>query len=128
MEGYMKVAVVGSRSLMIPDLSTYLPKDTTEIVSGGAQGIEACAREYAQAKGIKLTEFLPNYEKYGKDAPLKRNLQIIDYADTVIAFWDGESRGTGYVIDQCLRINKSLTVYAKKESGNIELALNPFEC
>ncbi len=124
----MKVAIVGSRDLTVPDLSIYLPKDTTEIVSGGARGIDACAREYAQAHQIKLTEFLPEYEKYGKSAPLERNLQIIDYADMVIAFWDGVSRGTGAVIDQCLHINKPLTVYAKKESGNIELALNPFEC
>ena len=107
----MKVAVVGSRNLTINNLGDYLPKDTTEIVSGGARGIDRCAREYAKSHNIKLTEFLPEYEKYGGRAPLKRNLQIIDYADLVLAFWDGKFRGTKYVIEQCKIMNKKVNVY-----------------
>lgn len=119
----MKVAIVGSRNLIISDLGAYLPKDTTEIVSGGARGIDSCAREYAQTSGIKLTEFLPEYERYGRGAPIKRNREIIDYADIVIAFWDGRSRGTKYVIDQCFRSHKRLTVYMVDEIGKWKLAL-----
>ncbi len=89
----MKVAIVGSRSLSVEDLSPYLPKETSEIVSGGARGVETCARNFARENNLKLKEFLPEYARYGKSAPLKRNLQIIDYADLVIAFWDGSSRG-----------------------------------
>ena len=107
----MKVAVIGSRSLIVLDLSQYLPTGTTEIVSGGARGVDICAREYAQKNHLKLTEFLPEYHKYGRAAPLKRNLQIINYADEVIAFWDGESRGTKYVIDSCKRKDIHVTVY-----------------
>lgn len=99
----MKIAVIGSRSLNVSNLEKYLPQGVTEIVSGGARGIDSCAREYAKAHGIKLTEFLPEYNRYGKGAPLKRNLQIIDYADEVIAFWDGKSRGTKFVIDNCMK-------------------------
>lgn len=106
----MKIAVIGSRNLVVNDLGKYLPNDVTEIVSGGARGIDACAREYAKSHGIKLTEFLPEYEKYGRSAPLKRNLQIIDYADLIIAFWDGQSRGTKFVIDNCKKRNKKVTV------------------
>lgn len=106
----MKIAVIGSRGLKVNDLEKYLPKDVTEIVSGGARGIDTCAREYAVANRLKLTEFLPEYEKYGRFAPLRRNLQIIDYADEVLAFWDGKSRGTKYVIEQCHRKNKKVTV------------------
>ena len=62
----MKVAVIGSRSLSVPNLGIYLPEDTTEIISGGAKGVDTSAREYAAAHNIKLTEILPNYEKYGK--------------------------------------------------------------
>ncbi|MBQ8648757.1 MAG: hypothetical protein IJ470_01635 [Clostridia bacterium] len=43
----MRVAVIGSRNLKVDDLSKYLPVSTTEIVSGGAKGIDTCAREYA---------------------------------------------------------------------------------
>ena len=97
----MKVAVIGSRSLTVDNLGDYLPPDTTEIVSGGARGIDASAREYSQAHGIKLTEFLPEYDKYGKSAPLKRNFKIIEYADIVLAFHDGSSKGTQFVINNC---------------------------
>lgn len=119
----MIVAIVGSRNLTMADLGTYLPENITEIVSGGAKGIDTCAREYAQANGIKLMEFLPEYERYGRSAPLKRNLKIIEYADHIIAFWDGSSRGTEYVIDQCIRSDKRLTVYTANAAGGWELAL-----
>ena len=59
----MKVAVIGSRGLTIDNLEKYLPRETTEIISGGAKGIDTCAREYAVSHGIKLTELLSEYEK-----------------------------------------------------------------
>lgn len=97
----MRVAIVGSRGLSVTNLEKYLPDGITEIVSGGAKGIDTCAREYAISNGIKLTEFLPEYEKYGRAAPLKRNITIIENADLVLAFWDGTLRGTKFVIDKC---------------------------
>ena len=97
----MKVAVIGSRSLRVDNLGMYLPEDVTEIISGGAKGVDASAREYALANGIKLTEFLPEYDKYGRGAPLRRNITIIEHADLVLAFWDGKSHGTKFVIDKC---------------------------
>lgn len=107
----MKVAIVGSRNLHIDNLGTYLPQDITEIVSGGAKGIDTIAKNYAESNNIPLKEFLPNYNQYGRSAPLKRNLQIIDYADCVIAFWDGSSRGTKFVIDTCNKKGKKITVH-----------------
>lgn len=97
----VKVAIVGSRGLQVSDLGKYLPDSVTEIVSGGVKGIDTCAKEYALSNGLKLTEFLPEYEKYGRSAPLKRNITIIEGVDLVLAFWDGTSRGTKYVIDNC---------------------------
>ena len=110
----MKVAVIGSRNLVVQDLGIYLPEETMEIVSGGAKGIDTCARKYALANGLKLTEFLPEYNRYGRGAPLKRNLQIIEYADCVLAFWDGQSRGTKFVIQHCKEQNKPIRVFLKK--------------
>ena len=110
----MKIAVVGSRGLKVNDMGRYLPAGVTEIVFGGARGIDTCAREYAEKNRIKLTEFLPQYEKYGRSAPLKRNLQIIDYADLVLAFWDGNSKGTKYVIEQCKKQNKEIKIFLAK--------------
>lgn len=107
----MKVAVVGSRSLTVKDLGKYLPCGTTEIISGGARGVDTCAREYAKANGVKLTEYKPDYVKYGRAAPLKRNVTIIEGADLVLAFWDGKSRGTKFVIDNCRRLGKPVKVF-----------------
>lgn len=97
----MRVAVVGSRSLSVSNLAEYLPDGVTEIVSGGAQGVDRSAREYARSHRLKLTEFLPEYELYGRAAPIKRNVTIIENADSVIALWDGKSRGTAFVIAEC---------------------------
>ena len=107
----MKVAVIGSRGLLVDDLGAYLPKETTEIVSGGAKGIDTCARESALRHGLKLTEYLPEYSRYGRGAPLKRNITIIENADLVLAFWDGKSRGTKYVIDNCEKRNIHIEVH-----------------
>lgn len=111
----MKVAIIGSRGLAVNNLEKYLPKDTKEIISGGAQGIDACAREYAVANNIKLTEFLPDYKQYGKCAPLKRNITIIENADIVLAFWDGVSRGTAFVIKNCRMRNITCKVFIAKD-------------
>ena len=111
----MKVAVVGSRNIKIKNLHKYLPKETTEIVSGGAVGVDSCAADYARQAGLKLTKFLPEYEKYGKCAPLKRNLTIIDYADYVLVFWNGRSKGTKFVIENCVKRGKRYCVYKTKQ-------------
>lgn len=106
----MKVAVIGSRGLHVDHLGDYLPEGVTEIVSGGARGVDACAKDYALRHGLKLTEFLPEYEKYGRGAPLRRNIAIIEYADLVLAFWDGISQGTKFVIDNCKKRNIPVVV------------------
>ena len=107
----MKVAVIGSRGLTVDNLGDYLPIETTEIISGGARGVDASAREYALRHGLKLTEYLPKYERYGRAAPLRRSIAIIENADLVLAFWDGASRGTKYVIDNCKKRNIPIQIY-----------------
>lgn len=106
----MKVAVIGSRKVFVNHLERYLPPQTTELVSGGAYGVDSCAKAYAMATGIPIKEFLPDYETYGRRAPIIRNTEIIDYADIVIAFWDGTSRGTKFVIERCRKLKKPLRV------------------
>ena len=106
----MRVAVVGSRNIELVNLEEYLPEDVTEIISGGAKGVDSCARAYAREHGIKLTEFLPDYRRYGRGAPLRRNLTILEHVDLVLAFWDGQSRGTKFVIDNARRMGVEVRV------------------
>lgn len=114
----MKVAVIGSRRLSVKKLGDYLPDGVTEIVSGGAGGIDADAEEFAIANGLKLTLFLPEYQKYRRNAPLVRNKQLIEYSDIVIAFWDGESRGTKHVIETCKKLGREIRVYKFEKSSD----------
>ena len=109
----MKIGVVGSR-----DFDDYkkLEKELnkiegiTEIVSGGAKGADTLAREFAEKNDIKLTEFKPDYEQYGRGAPIRRNKKIVEYSDQIIAFWDGESRGTKNTIDIAEKQDKPITI------------------
>ena len=106
----MKLAIIGSRNADVPNLETYLPEGVTEIVSGGARGVDTIAATYAKENGITLTEFLPDYQRYKRGAPLKRNEQIAEYADRVLAFWDGTSRGTLYTIKLFEKLGKPTTI------------------
>ena len=107
----MKLAVIGSRNLKSIPLEQYVTNDVHEIVSGGAVGVDSCAAEYARENSLKLTEFLPQYELYGKAAPIVRNKKIVDYSDEIIVFWDGASKGTLSVIEYAKKVAKPCTVY-----------------
>ena len=106
----MKIAIVGSRSLTSVALDKYISDDVEEIVSGGAVGIDSCAAKYAKSRKIKLTEFVPEYERYGRAAPIVRNKMIVDYADKVLVFWNGHSKGTLSVIKYAEKIGKPIEI------------------
>ena len=116
----MKLAIIGSRNLTVTNLEDYIPPETTEIVSGGSKGIDTCAGEYAHAHGLPLTEFLPDYTRYKRGAPLKRNEQIIAYADRVLVFWDGKSKGTLHSINLCRAAGKPMEIIRPEEKAAAE--------
>jgi len=101
----MKIAMIGSRNLQV-DLEGYIPPECTTIVSGGAKGIDACAADFARAKGLALIECLPDHDRHGRGALLQRNLEIIKAADLMFAFWDGKSKGTKHSVDNCIKAGK----------------------
>lgn len=108
----LKLAVIGSRELHIKveDMSKYISPQVTELVSGGARGVDSCARMYAVLHNIPIKEFFPDYPRFGRAAPLKRNLQIVEYADEILAFWDGHSRGTAYTLQKSEKMGKKIKV------------------
>ena len=105
----MRVAVVGSREVIVENIGEYIG-DCDEIVSGGARGVDSCAAEYARKNSIKLTEFLPKYRLYGRAAPIVRNREIVDYADRIVVFWNGRSRGTLSVIEYAKKSQKECKI------------------
>ena len=107
----MKVAVVGSRNVVVENIEQYLPENITEIISGGAKGVDTYAEVYAKNNNIKITVIKPEYKKYRKGAPLVRNKQIVEMADFVVLIWDGKSNGTRFVLDYCKELNKEHKVF-----------------
>ena len=106
----MKVAIIGSRDFNNYELLAKTLDDFTidMIVSGGAKGADTLAERYALLHDIEILIFKPDYKLYSRGAPLKRNFQIVDASDIVLAFWDGKSRGTKHAIDYALSQNKQV--------------------
>lgn len=96
----MKVAIVGSRSY--PELDRVrefvrLLGPEVEIVSGGARGVDLAAELEARANQMKVRIFPADWSK-GRMAGYMRNHDIVNYADVIVAFWDGKSRGTMHTV------------------------------
>ena len=122
----MKLAIVGTRNLdsykrfkarleflflEVPDYPALSPpalSEFTEFVSGGTKGIDQFAERLAEELGIPIKVFLPEYDKYGKNAPLIRNTQIVNYADLVVAFVDDHSRGTWDYVNKAREAKKNV--------------------
>lgn len=125
----MKIAIIGSRDFKdikkVVELVKSFSKDTI-IVSGGAPGVDSVAEMTAQSCGLNTKIFPADWtnlthpnaviktNKYGKkydsSAGLRRNEDIIKYADEVYAFWDGISLGTRNSIGHSHRLNKKITI------------------
>ena len=69
------------------------------IVSGKARGADSLGEKYANENGLNIMEFPADWDKHGRSAGYKRNLEMAENADALIAFWDGESQGTKHMID-----------------------------
>lgn len=106
----MKLAIIGSRNCPEIDILSHLKNIPDTIISGGARGADTYAREFARTHGLKLIEFFPDYDKYGKRAPLVRNKLIVEECDCLLAFWDGQSHGTKYTLDYAKELRKPIKI------------------
>jgi len=106
----MKLAIVGSRTLTNVNLADFISELPSAIVSGGAKGIDTLAERFALENNIPTIIFLPDYEKYGRCAPIKRNEQIVAASDMVLAIWDGMSKGTLNSIHLAKKLGKRIKV------------------
>lgn len=74
--------------------------DHIEIVSGGARGADALGERYAREKSYSLRVFPAEWEQYGRKAGVMRNRAMAEYADALLAIWDGHSKGTKNMIEE----------------------------
>lgn len=101
----MKVIIAGGRTfddyaLLCSKCDKILRQQTEiEIVSGNAIGADKLGERYAAERGYHVTQFPADWDKHGKSAGYLRNADMAEYADALIAFWDGKSKGTKHMID-----------------------------
>ncbi len=101
----MKLIVAGSREFNNYDLlkksiqENFQRYEVEEIVSGTARGADTLGEQFAIEYSIPIKKFPANWDLYGKSAGYRRNVEMADYADALIAFWDGKSKGTGHMIN-----------------------------
>lgn len=111
----MRVIVAGGRDFDNYDLLKRVLDEQahmiTRVVSGDAQGADRLGERWGIETGNKVRYFPADWESYGKSAGYKRNLQMADYADGLIAFWDGKSKGTKHMIDIALEKELWVKVY-----------------
>lgn len=115
-----KLAIVGSRSIKknidyIIDNFKYIFGSPKLIISGGANGVDKLAENWAKENNIETNIIKPDWVKYGKSAGFIRNEDIIKNCDVCLAIWDGESKGTKHDIDLCEKYQKDIIIFNVQE-------------
>lgn len=80
------------------------------IVSGMARGADKLAYDLAKEFGVKVYEFPADWDQYGKGAGFRRNTEMAAFADALLAYWDGTSRGTKHMINTMANIPKPVHI------------------
>lgn len=123
----MRVIIAGSRTIGVVlvndifvqsnnthDVSVAVSRsgwDITEVVSGTAKGVDTLGEYWARELGIPVKEFPADWNQYGKRAGILRNGDMADYADALIAIWDGKSKGTLHMISDMVHKGKPVFVH-----------------
>ena len=112
----MRVIIAGGRDFnnyeLLKERCDYYLKNIkdVEIVSGTANGTDILGEKYASDKSYPLKQFPADWNNLGRGAGYKRNAQMAEYADALIAFWNGKSKGTKHMIDSAKSKNLKVRV------------------
>lgn len=111
----MKVIIAGSRTIDDYNEVELAMKESgfspTEIVSGGARGVDQLGEAWAVSHGIPFIQFIPDWETQGRYAGFLRNIQMADYADAAVFCWDGQSKGTAQCISEMKKRIKPIHIH-----------------
>lgn len=80
-----------------------LDDDTITVISGGAKGADSLGERWAAEALLELVVVKAEWDKHGKAAGPKRNQQMAELGTHLLAFWDGQSKGTRDMIDRAVR-------------------------
>ena len=98
-----------SVATILKEFHWYNWKHEVVIISGTARGADKLGEKFAHTAGIEVEKYPANWDKHGKSAGYKRNLEMAEASDVLIAFWDGKSKGTKHMID--IALAKGLEVH-----------------
>jgi hypothetical protein len=87
----------------------------TQVITGGAKGADQLGYCWAWKHQVKHQLFRADWERFGKSAGVRRNYQMAQAGDVLIAFWDGQSPGTAHMV-QCMRQLGKLVVIIRMEA------------
>lgn len=113
----LKVIIAGGRDfndyLALKKYCDYILQDKGEviIVSGKAKGADKLGEQYAKEKNFAIADFPADWNTYGKSAGHIRNAEMAKYADALIAFWDGKSKGTKNMIETARKENLLIRIH-----------------
>ena len=113
----MKVIIAGGRDFddykRLCSYCDYLlqNKDDVEIVSGTAKGADKLGEKYAKERDFSIKRFPADWGTHGNRAGYLRNEEMADYGDALIAFWDGQSKGTQHMINIADKKSLELRIY-----------------
>lgn len=100
----MKVIVAGSRTITDPSVVTLACMESgfqfSEIVSGGAAGVDLTGERLALKWGVPVKRFPADWKKWGRRAGPIRNREMAAYADALVLVWDGQSRGSASMLNE----------------------------
>lgn len=111
----MKTIIAGTRTCeniaLLEEAISECGWEITEVISGTARGADRLGEIYATRNQLPCVKFPANWDLYGKSAGYKRNVEMAEYGEALIALWDGKSRGTMHMIN--IARSKGLKVYVK---------------
>jgi len=81
-----------------------------EVVCGDANGADTLGARYAAERAFDIKHFPARWDILGKMAGYERNRQMGDYADALIAFWDGHSHGTKHMVEYMRSLGKPIRI------------------
>jgi hypothetical protein len=108
----MKLIIAGSRTFdnyellcEIMDRVVNNVDVVTEVVCGGATGADSLGKRWADENSVPVKFMLADWTAHGKAAGPIRNAAMGEYADALLAFWDGKSPGTKNMI-KCMKLEE----------------------
>lgn len=117
----MKVIVAGSRDIddwaIVHRAIGASGFKFSEMVTGGARGVDTNAESLAQLHGMPSKVFQADWVTYGKRAGSIRNAKMAAYADALIAI-PGAGPGTWNMIDQMKALGKPVYIHQEKPSDD----------